>query len=407
MAQWLPAATEAIAAKVAGLGGQLGAPTGGITHSGISFTQVLERGQVFWHPETGAVVLYGAILDRYRELGGPEGVLGYPLNDETGAADGAGRFNRFEHGAVYWHPEIGAREVYGAIFGKWDELGREAGALGYPMTGELGTPDGIGRYNHFQHGSIYFTPSTGAHAVLGKLRDRWASIGWERSYLGYPTADTRSNMSRFQRGTIHEDLASGGTYEVADTRDVHIGTIHVDGAAANGWAQLTISSNGLWRYSGAIRATGAVSYDVAIATTPKVQDARGRTLSFAETGDVEGTLVLGGNREHTWDHKGSDEFVRDNWDALRDCDFTTVLKVDFGVGDVLAVAASILGIPVAVIALAAGGAWMDANTKWCGYTGHEYYNPGTNQWERENGAVMVGKDDPCPPGTFQDPPHQR
>ena len=40
--------------------------------------------------------------------------------------------------------------------------------LGYPTTDESGTPDHIGRYNHFAGsggGSIYWTRTTGAHAV--------------------------------------------------------------------------------------------------------------------------------------------------------------------------------------------------------------------------------------------------
>jgi hypothetical protein len=36
--------------------------------------------------------------------------------------------------------------------------------LGYPTTDDKGSPDGVGRYNHFSGksgASIYFTPSTG------------------------------------------------------------------------------------------------------------------------------------------------------------------------------------------------------------------------------------------------------
>ena len=61
--------------------------------------------------------------------------------------------------------------------------------LGYPTTDETVTPVGIGRYNHFQHGSIYWTPLTGSYEVHGLIRDRWAALGWERSALGYPISD--------------------------------------------------------------------------------------------------------------------------------------------------------------------------------------------------------------------------
>ena len=84
----------------------------------------------------------------------------------------------------------GAFEVHGAIREKFLSLGAEASILGYPTTDESGTPDGVGRFNHFQGGSIYWTPNTTAHEVHGLIRDRWASLGWERNpQLGYPIGD--------------------------------------------------------------------------------------------------------------------------------------------------------------------------------------------------------------------------
>ncbi|TVT17458.1 hypothetical protein FNH05_36025, partial [Amycolatopsis rhizosphaerae] len=78
----------------------------------------------------------------------------------------------------------------GAIRDRWAALGWEAGPLGYPTTDELATPDGVGRYNHFSGpGSIYWSPNTGAHGIYGAIRDKWASMGWETSPLGYPTSD--------------------------------------------------------------------------------------------------------------------------------------------------------------------------------------------------------------------------
>ena len=54
-------------------------------------------------------------------------------------------------------------------------LGWERSFLGYPLTDETATPDGVGRYNHFQGGSIYWTPATGAHEVHGAIRGQWAT----------------------------------------------------------------------------------------------------------------------------------------------------------------------------------------------------------------------------------------
>ncbi len=81
-------------------------------------------------------------------------------------------------------------EVHGAIREKYLQLGAEGSFLGYPTTDETGTPDGVSRFNHFQAGSIYWTPSTWAHEVHGLIRGFWASNGWERNPgLGYPISD--------------------------------------------------------------------------------------------------------------------------------------------------------------------------------------------------------------------------
>jgi uncharacterized protein with LGFP repeats len=154
-----------------------------------------------------------AIDDKYAALGGPQGFLGRPVDagagdQEMNTSDNRGRCRDYEHGSIYWSPATGAHEVHGAIRVKWAQLGGERSFLGFPLTDETGTPDGRGRFNHFQGGSIYWAPETGAHEVHGAIRDKWASIGWERSRLRYPTSDERTppgghgRFSEFQGGAI-------------------------------------------------------------------------------------------------------------------------------------------------------------------------------------------------------------
>ncbi|HYO52734.1 LGFP repeat-containing protein, partial [Archangium sp.] len=45
---------------------------------------------------------------------------------------------------------------------------------------------GVGAFNHFEGGSIYWKNGLGVAAVFGAIRDKWASLGYERSSLGYP-----------------------------------------------------------------------------------------------------------------------------------------------------------------------------------------------------------------------------
>ncbi len=151
----------------------------------------------------------GKIDEKYRALGGCGSFLGVPITEERITPDGVGRYSVFERGSIYWTPSTGAFEVHGMIRDKWAELGWEPGVLGYPITDETPTPDGIGRYNVFQGGSIYWTPDTGAHEVRGRIRDKWAELGWEAGALGYPIsgeyAVTAGRKSDFQHGSITWD----------------------------------------------------------------------------------------------------------------------------------------------------------------------------------------------------------
>lgn len=157
----------------------------------------------------------GKIDERYQAFGGCGSFLGPALTDEMTTPDGIGRYNVFQNGSIYWSPATGAFEVHGAIRDKWRDLNWEAGPLGYPLSNETKTPDGVGRFSVFQHGSIYWTPATGAHEVRGAIRDRYAEAGWEAGSLGYPVSDeydvANGRRSDFQHGSIVWDAASGTT----------------------------------------------------------------------------------------------------------------------------------------------------------------------------------------------------
>ncbi|MEV4142891.1 PQQ-dependent sugar dehydrogenase [Amycolatopsis sp. NPDC049691] len=185
--------------KYLAMGGltKLGPPTTDTasTSDGAQFNDFVNGGNVgsiYYTAATGAHAIYGEIRKKWAALG-YGALLGYPTNDEDGTPDGVGRFNHFlkgnNVGSIYYTPATGAHAIYGEIRKKWAAYGYEKG-LGYPTNDEDGTPDGIGRFNHFSLGhSIYFTNATGAHVIKGEIRKRWAALGWERSYLRYPTTD--------------------------------------------------------------------------------------------------------------------------------------------------------------------------------------------------------------------------
>ncbi|MFE3545815.1 LGFP repeat-containing protein [Nocardia sp. NPDC059177] len=154
----------------------------------------------------------GAIETEYDQVGGA--VLGDPTSPEADAAAG-GKYQTFaNNAAIYWHPDTNAHTVTGQIRDKFAELNNESGKLGYPTTRELSTPVGGGRYNHFQHGSIYWSVGTGAHQISGPIRDKWGALGWESSPLGFPLSDVSQagkggQYSMFPTGAIYWTAATG------------------------------------------------------------------------------------------------------------------------------------------------------------------------------------------------------
>jgi hypothetical protein len=356
----------------------------------------LQDAAIFWSPRTGAHEVQGAIFDKWTSLGRENGFLGMPLTDETPTPDGVGRYNDFEGGSIYWHPDVGAHEVHGAIRERWTVLGRTS-SIGYPITDEA---DSLrGRFSNFAilppgtpptegATSIYWSPATGAHWLGGDVLTAWRNLGSERSFLGYPTSDYLGvGPVRFERGTMHS--TGGGLPTIdADQRIIDTGQINIDGVAANGSAKLMMNSAGQWNYSGKVRATGALSYDFAIATALIFADGSGTGRAFSTKGDVEGTLTIGGNRDHPWDDWGNDNWISEHWDNIVSCLSRTELTVEFNESNLLGHIGSIIGIPLLVIGAIAAGAWFGENYDSCG--GYD------SSGNRIVTAVPRGRD--CPPG---------
>lgn len=119
--------------------------------------------------------------------------LGHRAQDQLGdvVAFAGGYSATYPGQTIYYEPGGSPVEVHGDIRTKYLASGGAAGQLGIPQTDESPTPDGVGRFNHFQHGSIYWTSRTGPMMVLSEVRARWAVMGWERGSLGYPVTDQR------------------------------------------------------------------------------------------------------------------------------------------------------------------------------------------------------------------------
>lgn len=131
----------------------------------------------------------GAIGEKYTAFGGTTGFLGAPTNNEKCNLRNAGCYQTFENGAIYWSQETGAHYVLGAIRSTWGDLGYERSYLGYPTSDEQALASG--RWQKFENGKILWKSGVGAYALHGAIGDKYNKLGNESGALGYPTSNEK------------------------------------------------------------------------------------------------------------------------------------------------------------------------------------------------------------------------
>jgi uncharacterized protein with LGFP repeats len=144
-------AADAISAAWGAAGGSdsvMGSQDGEVYQVGDGYGQKFTGGKIFFTPDTGAHLIYGAILDKYESLGGPgDSDLGFPTIDEVAGLFGpdsrVSTFNASDKPAIFWTSDTGAFAVRGAINAAWDALGGSAGTLGVPIEDERYDGDAV------------------------------------------------------------------------------------------------------------------------------------------------------------------------------------------------------------------------------------------------------------------------
>jgi uncharacterized protein with LGFP repeats len=205
--------------------GPLGYPTGDDAPAANGgYLTTFAGGTMYWGPATGAHMVRGALLAQYVALGGPP-ALGYPIDDDGGAAGGAGALVRLQGGEIYWSRSTGAHVVRGAILAKWHQLGAQLGPLGYPTGDDAAVGDG-GYLTTFAGGTIYWSAATGAHMMRGALLARYVALGGPPA-LSYPFTDDDGTATR---DGAYVRLVGGEVYWSPTT-----GAHYVRGNTANYW----------------------------------------------------------------------------------------------------------------------------------------------------------------------------
>ena len=184
----------------------LGSATGEAQDVKGGAMRMYDGGAIYYSKDTGAHVMYGAILDRYKALGGPDGSgLGFPKNDESDTGDGVGRFNDFslpEGASIYWNPQQGASVIKGKVLEAWRQSGGITGPFGYPtadvsdiggvQTGKFVGPDGT---------EIQWSKAAGLVTIPAALAGKIPGFGVEgTTSMGKPSVTAPSAPAVEKKG---------------------------------------------------------------------------------------------------------------------------------------------------------------------------------------------------------------
>ncbi len=176
-------------------GSLLGAPVGDAVDVPGGAAREYQGGTIYYSKDTGAHVMYGAILDRYKTLGGPGSDLGFPKNDESDTGDGTGRFNDFsavEGASIYWTPQWGASVIRGRILEAWRQSGGVTGPFGYPSA-DTSIADGVqtGKFVGPEGTEIQWSQAAGLVTIPAALAAEIPGFG-----TATPTAEGTTSVTK-------------------------------------------------------------------------------------------------------------------------------------------------------------------------------------------------------------------
>jgi uncharacterized protein with LGFP repeats len=142
---------------------------------------------------------------KYQSLGGSSGFLGKAVTGELPTPFGGGKYEKFQHGNIYWSASTGAHDLYGPILNEYLLTASEHDAHGNSAQKDLGLPttdvEGLqsipgAEAVEFQGGIIYWSAQTGAHTMYGGIWTEYQATfsefdanGYVSTQLGLPTSD--------------------------------------------------------------------------------------------------------------------------------------------------------------------------------------------------------------------------
>ncbi len=303
------------------------ADTGATFESGQ--VQQFENGDIVIRPNGAAWAVYGAIFAKYLQFSDPANaavapLFGYPVSDEVVVTDPSNapwRVSHFDSADIFYSGATGAHEIHGPIRDHFLKQG-----LGYPTTDVTGTADGVGSFSKLENGVIYYTRAIGAYVVYGDILVRWAALGYETSYLGYPVSDEQDwtapapygpgRISNFQFGQIAWRSADRAIFELPETHQTETVPVTTpDGTALGGTVSMLLKSNGDYTFECHMHDSGVPSYDFTVRAV--FTSGAGQVVGAQHSGHVEGTDATtpthAPNRNDDYTESGNSPLMQANW----------------------------------------------------------------------------------------------
>ena len=201
--------------------GRLGYPTSNTRKAkGRGRVTRFEKGAIYMSRRTPAVDLSGYVLDVFEDRGGPNGSrLGFPTANVEQREDG-GWLQPFETGVISGPRPRSLFAVFGEVATRYAEEGGPDGYWGYPHAHTRMIPRTSGVDSPFANGTAYWSPTTEVRWLSGPVLLRYYEEGGPAGALGFPVSDLVTTpdgrqSATFERGTIAYDPATGQTEVVA------------------------------------------------------------------------------------------------------------------------------------------------------------------------------------------------
>lgn len=206
--------------------GVLGYPTSDFTCNQIrsGCVQDFQSGSIYQSTD-GTFAVSGKVRSAYWNLGGPANKLGFPAAAEQCSLPAGGCEQKFQFGSIIRTPSGGVFPVAGDLATAYQAASSASGPLGYPVSQQLSISGGL--QQDFAGGSLYYSSSSGTHAVLTGLRGTFWLSGGHTGSLGFPTSELRGDLIRggqqqdFQRGTLYITPSNGVRKVEGETRNFY------------------------------------------------------------------------------------------------------------------------------------------------------------------------------------------